>query len=251
MRVVQGRERELAADHEVSDRMLAHTAATGEPAVRVWIPHRQVAFGRRDRSLEGYDCARAAARETGFPPVERRVGGRAVGFDGETTVAFARTEPVVDVRTGIGDRYERLTAALERALTDLGVGTVRGEPPDSFCPGSHSLSSASNPADRPAKIAGIAQRVRADAALVAGVLVVERRPLVDVLEAVYGALEVPLDPDAVGSVAAAGGPSEPEPILQALTEELIGQTLEEEVETIGESSAEVVAVGDVDGLDGV
>lgn len=221
MRLFRGRAPTIAADREVSDRMLA-LAATGETAVRVWIPHRQVAFGRRDARLDGYDRARAAARERGFPPVERSVGGRAVAYDGETTVAFARTEPVDDSRRGIGDRYERLTRDLEEALEGLGVDTTRGEPPESFCPGSHSLSASS--ADGPErKLAGLAQRVRTDAALVSGILVVDNRSeLAGVLEAVYAAFGVPFDPGSIGSVAAAGGSSEPDLVVSTLEDALVG-----------------------------
>ncbi|MCU4741044.1 lipoyl protein ligase domain-containing protein [Natronoglomus mannanivorans] len=230
MRLFRGRAPTIATDSEVSERMCS-LVATGETAVRVWIPHRQVAFGRRDARLEGYDRARAAASEHGFPPVERSVGGRAVAFDGETTVAVARAEPVDDSRRGIGDRYDRLTRDLERALDRLGVETTRGEPPDSFCPGSHSLSASladgrggeDGTGGSERKLAGLAQRVRTDAALVSGILVVDHRSeLAGVLEAVYDALEVPFDPSSVGSVAAAGGPSDPDRVVAALEDELVG-----------------------------
>ncbi|WP_207586713.1 lipoate--protein ligase family protein [Halomontanus rarus] len=230
MRLFRGRASTIAADGEVSERMCS-LAATGETAVRVWRPHRQVAFGRRDARLDGYDRARAAARERGFPPVERSVGGRAVAYDGETTIAFARAEPVEDGRRGIGDRYDRLVRDLEGALENLGVDATRGEPPDSFCPGSHSLSAGSvdgaggeggtDGTER--KLAGIAQRVRTDAALVSGILVVDGRSgLADVLEAVYDALAIPFDPESIGSVVAAGGPSDPETIVSTLEDALVG-----------------------------
>ncbi|WP_293033586.1 lipoate--protein ligase family protein [Natronococcus sp.] len=225
MRVFRGRAGTIEADREVSERLL-EVAADGEHALRVWTPHRQVAFGRRDSRLEGYGQAREAARERAFPPIERSVGGRAVAYDGETTVAFARTEPIDDFRQGTDERYERLTADVADALEELGVDLERGEPDDSFCPGAHSLSTAEQ--DDLRKIAGIAQRVRQDAALVSGILVVDNREeLARVLEAVYGALEVPFDPDSVGSVAAAGEPSDPEQIPRALEDRLAdGRALE-------------------------
>ncbi|MDG5821147.1 lipoate--protein ligase family protein [Natronococcus sp. A-GB7] len=220
MRVFRGRAETIEADREVSGRLL-EVAADGERAVRVWTPHRQVAFGRRDSRLEGYDRAREAARERAFPPIERSVGGRAVAYDGETTLAFARAEPIADFRRGTDERYERLTANVADALEKLGVGLERGEPDDSFCPGAHSLSTVDGNGRR--KIAGIAQRVRQDAALVSGILVVDNREeLARALEAVYGSLEVPLEPENVGSVAAAGGPSDPERIARVLEDRLAG-----------------------------
>ncbi|RZH69228.1 lipoate--protein ligase family protein [Natrinema altunense] len=234
MRVFRGRAGSIAADRDASQRLLS-VAADGEPAVRVWRPHRQIAFGRRDARLEGYDRARERADERGFPPVERGVGGRAVAYDGTTTLAFARAEPVADFRTGSTERYDRASAALERALRTLGLEPHRGEPDDSFCPGTHSLSVAAASADgRQRKVVGIAQRVRSDAALVAGiVLVAAREELADVLERVYDALAVPLDPASVGTVAAAGGPSDPDAVRTALEEALIGDANEVSIERIG------------------
>ncbi|NKE35208.1 lipoate--protein ligase family protein [Natronococcus sp. JC468] len=228
MRVFRGRAGTIEADREVSERLL-EGAADGDPAVRVWTPHRQVAFGRRDSRLEGYDRAREAASERGFPPVERSVGGRAVAYDGETTLAFARAEPIVDFRRGTDERYERLTADVARALEELGVDLERGEPDASFCPGAHSLSTSD--AGRLRKVAGIAQRVRRDAALVSGILVVDNREgLAAVLEAVYGALGVAFDPDGVGSVARASGEDDPTTIARAIEEELVGDRRPEIVE---------------------
>lgn len=194
--------------------MLHRTGETGEPAVRVWTPHRQVAFGRREAVATGYDRAVAAARERGFEPVERSVGGRAVAYTG-STVAFANAVSVADPRVGLGDRYDAAVEDLRRALASLGVDAVPGEPPDAFCPGSHSLQ-------RGGKIVGIAQRVRTDAALVAGCVVVDDRvAFADVIEAVYDALDQPFDPASVGSVAAAGGPSDPDRVVDAVERALV------------------------------
>ncbi|WP_254522617.1 lipoyl protein ligase domain-containing protein [Natrinema caseinilyticum] len=225
MRVFRGRAASIAADRDVS-RQLLSIAATGDRAVRVWVPHRQIAFGRRDARRGGYDRAREAARERGFPPIERAVGGRAVAYDGETTLAFARAEPTADFRTGTADRYERATVDVARALRSLDVEPSRGEPADSFCPGTHSLSVAGGTAvGRQRKLVGIAQRVRQDAALVAGVVpVANRGELADVLEGVYGALEVPFDPSTVGTVEDADGPSDPERVRVALEDALVGES---------------------------
>jgi lipoate-protein ligase A len=225
MRVLRGRAGAIDADREASMAMLDEVGATGEPAVRVWRPHRQVAFGRRDAREDGYDRARAAAREHGFPPVERDVGGRAVAYTG-TTVAFARAEPIGDIREGLDERYERATGDVARALARLGVDATRGEPPDSFCPGTHSLQATG-------KLAGIAQRVRQDAAVVAGVLVVaDHDAIAAVLDDVYGALGVPFDPESGGSGARGGCDADPDAVVRTVEAELVG-TATTTVEQVG------------------
>lgn len=234
MRIFRGRAQTIEADRDLSRRLLS-IASDGESAVRVWMPHRQVAFGRRDSQLEGYDRAREVAREHGFPPVERSVGGRAVAYDGETTIAFARADPIADFRTGTDERYERLTAAVETVLEDHGLEIERGEPDDAFCPGTHSLS-AIDAAGRRRKLVGIAQRVQREAALVAGiVLVANRTELARVLEAVYGALDVPLAPSTVGSVNAAGGPAAPDRLRSRLEAALVGDDTDQiSVDAVGD-----------------
>lgn len=198
MRVVRGRDRTPAADRDRSAALLDWVAAEREPAVRVWRPHRQVAFGRRDTAAPGYDTAASVASRHGFAPVERDVGGRAVAYTG-TTIAFARIIPISDPRKGLQDRYDEMVADVTAALESVGVDAVPGEPPDSFCPGDHSLQAEG-------KIVGIAQRVTADAAVISGVLVVDQHDrIAEVLAPVYEALEVPFDPATVGSVEQAGG----------------------------------------------
>jgi lipoate-protein ligase A len=214
MRVLRGRAATISADRERTREMLDRTGETGEPAVRVWTPHRQVAFGRREAAQAGYDRARTAAREHGFDPVERSVGGRAVAYTG-STVAFAHATPAENPRAGVDDRYDAAVDRLRRALATLGVDAVAGEPPDSFCPGSHSLQCGG-------KVVGVAQRVRTDAALVAGCVVVDDREAVAaVLAAVYDAFGQPFDPESVGSVAAAGGPSDPARVVAAVEREFV------------------------------
>ena len=236
MRVFRGRAGSISADRDASGRLLS-VAADGESAVRVWVPYRQVAFGRRDARREGYDRACATADRRGFPPYERDVGGRAVAYDGTTTLAFARAEPVTDSRTGTTDRYERTTAALEQALRTLGLEPSHGEPADSFCPGTHSLSVDTHAGERERKVVGIAQRVRSDAALVAGIVhVANREALTGVLTDVYDALGVALEPATVGTIAAAGGPSDPEPVRAAIEGALVGDATDVSLETVGDCS---------------
>lgn len=238
----RGRGKTIEADRAVSERML-DVAAEGEVSVRVWVPHRQVAFGRRDARLAGYEPAQTAARDRGFPPVERSVGGRAVAYDGETTIAFARTEPIADFRRGASERYERMTDDVSAALDNLGVDVVRGEPDDSFCPGTHSLSTAST-GNNGGKLVGIAQRVTSEAALVSGVLVVDHEDeLAAVLDPVYGALGVPFDSESMGSVVSATGPIDSKTVRTTLETALSGNRLTT-VERIGRTGSRSRCVED-------
>jgi lipoate-protein ligase A len=216
MRVLRGRAADPTADRAVTRALVEDARDAGEGAVRAWTPHRQVAFGRRDTHADGYERARAAAEERGFEPTERRVGGRAVAYTGRT-VAFARVRPVGDMRVGIDERYEAAERDLLTALDALGVDARPGEPPDSFCPGSHSLQADG-------KLVGLAQRVQRGVALTAGIcLVAEREAIADVLDAVYGALDEPFDPTSVGSVADAGGPADDGAVARAVEAALVGE----------------------------
>lgn len=216
MRVLRGRAGTRETDAEVTGDLLDRTSETGEPGVRVWRPHRQVAFGRRDERAAGYPNARAAAEDAGYPAVIRRVGGRACAYTG-ATVAFVRTEPVSDIRSGLDDRYEAVTDAVQRACWRLGVAAQRGEPDGAFCPGGHSLSADG-------KIVGLGQRVTGEAAMVAGtMLVTDHEAVAAVLEPVYDALGLSLDPNAVGSLARAGGRTEWEAVQSELERALVGE----------------------------
>ncbi|EMA52359.1 lipoyl protein ligase domain-containing protein [Halococcus thailandensis] len=212
MRVFDGRAADIDADRERTRAMFDFTKETDEPAVRAWCPHRQVAFGRRDARADGYEEATRAAEDKGFPAVERAVGGRAVAYTG-STVAFARAEPT-DGRA-IQRRYDRASADLRRAFDRLGVEARPGEPPDSFCPGSHSLQANG-------KIAGLAQRVTDEGALVAGIVLTrDADAIADVLAPVYRALDVPFDPASVGSVERADGESEPATVADEIERALV------------------------------
>lgn len=225
MRVLRGRATDVASDRAVTRRLVDGVGESDEPSVRVWRPHPQVAFGRRDARTAGYERARAAASERGYEAVERRTGGRAVAYTGNT-VAFVRAEPADEERSGIQPRYERALDDLSRALSTLGVEAERGEPPDAFCPGTHSLQAAGE------KLVGLAQRVGGGVATLGGLLVVrDHAAIAAVLEPVYEALDVPLDPDTVGSVARAGGDAEPERAREVVERALAGENVT--VESVG------------------
>ncbi|GCF14097.1 hypothetical protein Harman_20320 [Haloarcula mannanilytica] len=209
MRLLRGRAADPETDFDRTRRMADRVAEDREPALRVWRPHRQVAFGRRDANSDGYDRARRTARNRGYTVIERAVGGRAVAYTG-STVSFALAEPTEDPRETIDDRYEWAKAALKRALDDCGVTVRTGEPDASFCPGSHSLQAGG-------KIAGLAQRVRQSVAVVGGIVVVrDHEAIAEVLAPIYEALDVPFDPQSVGSVANAGGTDDADQVIAAL-----------------------------------
>ena len=223
VRVYRGRATEPATDQAATADMLTETAETGVPAVRVWQPHRQVAFGRRDSHAAGYAAAKAAAEDRGYHAFVRRVGGRAVAYTGRT-LAIASAVPIQDVRRGMCDRYDEVSETLVDTLSALGADITRGEPADAYCAGSHSVSAVDATGAPSGKLAGVAQRVQSGAALVAANLIVAEADvdaLQSVLGPVYRALEVPFDPATVGSVATAGGPDDPAVVRQAVEDALV------------------------------
>jgi lipoate-protein ligase A len=227
MRVLRGRAETLAADRERTQSLLDQVAATRAPAVRVWRPPRNIAFGRRDGNRDGYERARTIAAQRDYPIAERSVGGHAVAFTGNT-VAFARVDPVEEARTGISERYDRVTGLVVAGLRALGVDVEQGEPEGAFCPGTHSLSARG-------KIVGLAQRVHSDVATTSGILVVQdHEAIASVLDPIYNALDVPFDPDAVGSIRRAGGETDPETVLETLGDHLTGDH-EPRVEVVRET----------------
>lgn len=214
MRILRGRADSPTADRDITRSLVRWTDITGRPGLRVWTPPPMVAFGRRDTGREGYDVARQRAETRSLPAVERDVGGTAVAFTGNT-IAIAWTRPTGTGRSGIGSRYEATTAAVSRALESFGIDVVRGEPPRSFCPGSHSLQATG-------KLAGFAQRVRRNVTLTAGIIVVQdHEALGAILGPIYEALSVPFDPGTVGSVMRAGGPGEPTCVARRLESALV------------------------------
>jgi lipoate-protein ligase A len=198
MHIFRGHAATPTQDREWSRELLDLTADRDSPHLRVWQPPRHLAFGRRDSSQPGYARAREYAHSREIPTIERTTGGHAVFFTG-TTVSFILATPVDDPRTGLDDRYERTITRLRRALSDLGVDAYEGEPDGAFCPGTHSLSATG-------KIVGLAQRVRSDVAVVAGIVIVnDHEEIAAVLEPVYEALDIPFEPASTGSIARAGG----------------------------------------------
>ena len=159
------------------------------------------------------------------------MGGRAVAYIG-TTVAVAHARQNADFRSGLDERYEETLQAIQRALWRLGVPAQQGEPENAFCPGGHSLSWKG-------KIVGVAQRVRQDVALVGAVVVVDgHEAIADVLEPVYAALDVPFDPDSVGSVERAEGQADPDAVIEEIEDVFL------EVQEVAEAEVDVERVAE-------
>lgn len=219
MHVVRGTVAETDRDRRVTQQLIDVVESTREPAVRVWTPPRQIAFGRRDTTVDGYERARKIALEYGYDPVEREVGGSAVAYTGET-VAFAYGVPTETGRGSIDSRYQDVESMVVRALETVGANITRGEPAASFCPGDHSVQGDG-------KIAGIAQRVRRESALVGGYVIVlesDERAVSDVLDQIYGALEMPFDPQSVGCVESAGGSDDVGEVVETIEETFLGDS---------------------------
>ncbi len=217
MQVVRGSIPDVDLDRRVTKELIDVVESTNEPVVRVWTPPKQIAFGRRDTTTDGYEQARRIALEKGYEPIEREVGGSAVAYTGET-IAFAYGVPTETERGHIDDRYREAEAALLRALERAGATVTNGEPDASFCPGEHSVQGNG-------KIAGIAQRVRRESALVGGYVIAvksDERAVSDVLNPIYAALGMPFDPRSVGSVERVGGPKDAESVVKAIEETFVG-----------------------------
>lgn len=209
MRLVRGRAGTPEHDRQRSRDLLDRARKEDTAVLRVWQPPAHLAFGRRDGSRDGYDRAREHAESHDIPVIDRTTGGHAVVFTG-TTVSVVLARPIDDARSGITDRYDRVTDQLRDALAELGVDARQGEPDGAFCPGTHSLSADG-------KIVGLAQRVRRDVAVVAGIVTLaDHEEITTILGPVYDALDIPFDPDATGSIARSGGVTDPDTVCRTI-----------------------------------
>jgi lipoate-protein ligase A len=209
MRLVHGHARTPEQDREHSRDLLDRARDDGESFLRVWQPPAHLAFGRRDQSRDGYALARERADDHEFPVIDRTTGGHAVVFTGNT-ISVVLVNPIEDARSGITERYDRVTEQLRGALAELGVDARQGEPDGAFCPGTHSLSAAG-------KIVGLAQRVRRDVAVVAGIVTLaDHEEIAAILGPVYDALDIPFDPDATGSIARSGGVTDSDTVCRTI-----------------------------------
>lgn len=175
------------------------------PALRIFRPGPTVAFGRLDALRPGFARAREAARERGFTPVLRSVGGHAAVFDGRCVVVeeFTREQ---DATAGLQARFEAQAGLVRDALLSLTADARIGELAGEYCAGEYSVNVGGR-----LKVAGIGQRVIRHGAMTSAVVVVGGGvELRRAIASVYAALDVPVDPATAG----------------ALDEELPGLTIE-------------------------
>ena len=163
--------------------------------MRLYVPGREVAFGKRDAVTPSYDAAVAAAEEVGFAAVERLAGGRAAVFT-EHTVAFSLAVPDADPRAAIYDRFRHVSGLIVDAFSRLGIPSAIGELPGEYCPGEFSIHH-----DNRIKLMGVGQRLAKKAAHVGGVITVNRTDLLlRALIPVYRALGLEWRPPTVGTL---------------------------------------------------
>jgi lipoate-protein ligase A len=155
-----------------------------------------VAFGRLDALAPGYAAAREAARALGYASFERLAGGRAAVYhEGVLTIGEVVADP--DAAIHISQRYASTAEAIAQALRSLGVDARIGAVDGEYCPGDFSVNAAGV-----RKLSGTAQRVVRGAAYVGTVLVVDGAARVAaVVDAVYAALGLEVDPSTTGAVA--------------------------------------------------
>ncbi len=193
--------------------VLREVASAGRDATAlIWTSSRYVGVTRPERRLPGFEEAKRAAEDLGFPVLVRNSGGGAVAAN-EGSISFSLTFPVEDLRHGLFERYAEGADLVAAALRRVGVEAESGEVEGEFCPGAHSVRSGG---PRGVKHAGLAQRVtRRAARLEALILVSNTAELISVLERFYGALEVAFRPESIQDLAA-GVPE----VIEALSAEV-------------------------------
>ena len=166
------------------------------PVIRCYRPHPTVAFGRRDRFLEGFPDAAAEARRHGFTPVIRGAGGRAAAYH-QGCLIFDEVMPAGESTDGIRERFANDARRQAEALRSLGVDARVGEVPGEYCPGEFSVNARGR-----VKLIGAAERIVRGSWLHSSVVVVESAgPIRVVLTDVYAALGLDWDPETTGAVA--------------------------------------------------
>ena len=183
-------------DIALSHALLAEVASGRRPTgLRVFGPGPTVAFGRLDTLRPGFGRACAAARELGFTPLVRSVGGHAAVFD-ERCVVVERITHDEDATAGLRARFEDQSRRVRDALAALGADARVGELAGEYCPGPHSVNLGGR-----VKVAGIAQRIVRHGAITSAIVVAGGGPqLRAAIEAVYAALAIAIDPATVGAL---------------------------------------------------
>jgi len=190
--------------------------------LRLTIPGRSIAFGKRDVSTRGFSTAVAATRAAGFEPFVRLAGGRAAAFH-EGTVAISWVVPVESPIEGIRARFAAVANVLVDAFGSLGIEAAIGAVPGEYCPGDFSIHVGT------AKVAGIGQRLTRSAAHIGGVIVVDGAGDVrNALVPVYDALGLEWDPATVGALVDSTPGLRPGTVIDAIVTRLQEEFVVEE-----------------------
>lgn len=164
------------------------------PTALAWNSSNYMAPTSRERRLPNFEKAAKIAEDMGFPVLVRNSGGGAVAAN-EGSLSFSLTFPVEDLRHGLYERYAEGVALISAALQRLDIPAEPGEVEGEFCPGAYSIRSGG---ERGVKHAGLAQRVKRQAArLEALILVSETGTLIPVLQNFHAALGLPFRPESV------------------------------------------------------
>ena len=163
--------------------------------LRMYRPAPTLAFGARDRFLPGFAAAIEAARDHGFTPALRSLGGRAAAYHPGSLV-IDHIEPSDAFITNTNARFTGFGQDYVEVLRRLGIDARLGEIPGEYCPGEHSVNVAGR-----IKAIGTAQRVVSGAWLFSSSVVVEDpNPIRAVLTDVEAALGIDWDPSTGGSI---------------------------------------------------
>ena len=163
--------------------------------LRMYRPAPTLAFGARDRFLPGFATAIEAARDHGFTPALRSLGGRAAAYHPGSLV-IDHIEPSYSFITNTNARFTGFGEDYVEVLRGLGIDARLGEIPGEYCPGEHSVNVAGR-----IKAIGTAQRVVSGAWLFSSSVVIEDPdPIRAVLTDVEAALGIEWDPSTGGSI---------------------------------------------------
>jgi octanoyl-[GcvH]:protein N-octanoyltransferase len=163
--------------------------------LRMYRPAPTLAFGARDRFLPGFATAIEAAKDHGFTPALRSLGGRAAAYHPGSLV-IDHIEPSDSFITNTTARFTGFGLDYVEVLRGIGIDARLGEIPGEYCPGEHSVNVAGR-----IKAIGTAQRVVSGAWLFSSSVVVEDPdPIRAVLTDVEAALGIDWDPTTGGSI---------------------------------------------------